>query len=559
MNFQELGLPDVLVQELAKQGITVPTPIQNKTIPVALTGRDIMGSAQTGTGKTLAFALPALKHLMEASHDRALVLVPTRELAVQVHAVFESLLSAAKLPQACLIIGGVAIHPQIAALRRGPRVIVATPGRLIDHLRNVKYELKNINMLVLDEADRMLDMGFLPQVRKIMEFLPKERQTLFFTATFPKEVMALTKDILKNPEKIFVDPPSTANNLVEQKSLDATQANKRDLLLDAVNAAGNSVLVFARTKRRTDSVFQYLAEFDIAVDRIHGDRSQPQRQKAITDFRSGKTRVLVATDIAARGLDIPQVSLVVNYDLPECKEDYVHRIGRTGRAGATGQAISLVLAIESRHWQDISGQKHQRPKNVPEATEEESAESEESWGGRKRDFKAVKTERRASFTAARTARREESAEGRGFRQARPERDSRAPRRDNGASQTGFPGGPQVGFQTERRYARDRQPGEFSPARERDSGDRRFQRTGDRPAPAQNKPLWSDRRDDRASGFAKKPFSGGYRKSEGEKTFGARGGDQKAFPRTERSARPFAGRKSGPNDSFRRAPANEGRF
>ena len=358
MKFSEFGLPESLCAALEKSGITTPTPVQEKAIPFALEGRDIIASARTGTGKTLAFTLPLLARMEADPEANTLVLVPTRELATQVQAVMKPLLRVLNLPAPCVLIGGVAIGPQVAELRRNPRVIIATPGRLIDHQQNGKLRLNNIRCLVLDEADRMLDMGFMPQVRNVLKHIPQlERQTLLFTATLPTDLRKIIQEFMKKPEQIMVDPTSTTAATIEQKMLNVNQDAKSNALLEAVNAQPESILVFARTKRRTDRIASFLDKYGVKVDRIHGDRSQGQRQRAIDAFRSGRVRVLVATDIAARGLDIPLVELVINYDLPEAKEDYVHRIGRTGRAGATGEALSFVAPDELRQWAEISGTK----------------------------------------------------------------------------------------------------------------------------------------------------------------------------------------------------------
>ncbi|MGZ3710852.1 MAG: DEAD/DEAH box helicase [Bdellovibrionota bacterium] len=355
MNFRELGLAEKLCLVLEQSGITTPTPVQEKAIRPGLAGLDLIVSAQTGTGKTLAYSLPMVTRLEADSSSTALVLVPTRELATQVHQVLGPLLKTMGLSAPCVIIGGVAMGPQFAALRRGPRVIIATPGRLIDHIQNGKLRLDSVKTLVLDEADRMLDMGFLPQVRNVLKVVGANRQTMLFTATLPLDLKKMIQDLMKNPEQIFVDPPSSTKASIEQRMLEVNQDQKTNALLEAVGDNVESVLVFARTKRRTDRIAQFLTQYGVRNDRIHGDRSQAQRQKAIDSFKAGRIKVLVATDIAARGLDIPLVELVVNFDLPETKDDYVHRIGRTGRAGADGIALSFVANDEHGQWAEING------------------------------------------------------------------------------------------------------------------------------------------------------------------------------------------------------------
>jgi superfamily II DNA/RNA helicase len=363
--FQALGLPEALCRVLAENGINEPTAVQTGAIPVALEGKDVISSARTGSGKTLAYSLPTLVRLANDKKATALVLVPTREIGVQVQTVLQPYLKAMGLSPAVLIIGGVAMGPQIQNLRRDPHVIVATPGRLNDHLRGNRFRLDHVTTLVLDEADRMLDMGFLPQVKQILQHVAKNRQTLLFSATMPSELKKVCEAMMKDPVRVAVDAPNTANVDIEQRMVEVTSDGKQDSLLDALKDEKESVLVFARTKRRTDRVAQYLEKYGIRVDRIHGDRSQGQRQKAIDGFRSGKIKVLVATDIAARGLDIPLVALVINFDLPEMREDYVHRIGRTGRAGEKGVAISFVAPEDRGHWASISGQKKEGAGGAP--------------------------------------------------------------------------------------------------------------------------------------------------------------------------------------------------
>jgi ATP-dependent RNA helicase RhlE len=283
-------------------------------------------------------------------------MVPTRELAVQVHSVIAPLLKHAGLPSACILIGGVSYAPQMAGLRKKPSVIIATPGRLLDHLQQ-GFKLDTLRTLVLDEADRMLDMGFAPQVMSILRYVPADRQTMLFTATISSDLQKIIRNLLRNPEQVAVDAPSTANADIDQKTFHVSQDGKNNALLDIVNKRLNSILIFARTKRRTDKIATFLETYGVKAERIHGDRSQSQRQRAIDSFRSGRVKILVATDIAARGLDIPLVELVGNFDLPEGRDDYVHRIGRTGRAGAKGEALSFVCPDENKQWAEISGAK----------------------------------------------------------------------------------------------------------------------------------------------------------------------------------------------------------
>jgi len=330
---------------VAEQGYAQPTPIQSQAIPLVLSGRDLLGAAQTGTGKTAGFALPMLQRLAEGAATklaRALIITPTRELAAQVHEDVRTYGKHLKLRSA-VIFGGVGMQPQIDALRRGVDIIVATPGRLLDHARQKTVDLRQIEILVLDEADRMLDMGFIPDVRRILALLPAKRQNLLFSATFPDEVRKLAATFMRDPRTIEVARRNTPAELVAQCAISVTHDRKRDLLAHLVKSGDwRQVLVFCKTKRGANRLAQHLEQDGVEADAIHGNKSQNARMRALKSFKDGELRVLVATDIAARGLDIEQLPHVVNFDLPHVPEDYVHRIGRTGRAGSTGEAISLV-------------------------------------------------------------------------------------------------------------------------------------------------------------------------------------------------------------------------
>jgi ATP-dependent RNA helicase RhlE len=348
MSFSELGLAEPLLRAVAEQGYEVPTPVQVQAIPHVLAGRDVLGCAQTGTGKTAAFALPLLQRLAAEPPGpsrnrppRALIVSPTRELAVQIG---DDLRAYGRhLPiSSTVIFGGVSQVPQIAALRRGIDVLVATPGRLLDLLSQRQVRLDAVTALVLDEADRMLDMGFLPDVRRVIAALPARRQTLLFSATMPAEIAGLASQLLANPARVSVAPPAAAPDTVRQRALQVDKADKPALLAHLLaDPAMDRVLVFTRTKHGADRVCQKLQRQGIGAAAIHGNKSQNARQRALAEFRSGAVRVLVASDIAARGLDIDDVSHVVNFDVPNEPETYVHRIGRTGRAGALGDALSL--------------------------------------------------------------------------------------------------------------------------------------------------------------------------------------------------------------------------
>lgn len=348
MSFESLSIDPRCLKMLKVQRITEPTPVQARAIPPALEGRDLVAVAQTGTGKTLAFSLPSLTRLAAAPRRRnsMLVLTPTRELAVQVRSVVETYGAGLGLRTVC-IYGGVGFGPQADALRRGCDIIVATPGRLLDHMSRGAISFRDLQVLVLDEADRMLDMGFMPDIRRIMAKLPEERQTLMFSATFPREIARLAADMQHNPVRIDVGPVATPVERVRQNIYTVAQTGKTPLLSNLLRGPEvRSVLVFMRTKHRTDRVARSLQREGFKVQSIHGDRSQGQRQQALDGFRSGRYNVLVATDVAARGLDIKGVSHVINYDVPNNPEEYIHRIGRTARANEKGDAITFVSPDE---------------------------------------------------------------------------------------------------------------------------------------------------------------------------------------------------------------------
>ncbi|MHB8912881.1 MAG: DEAD/DEAH box helicase, partial [Lysobacter sp.] len=359
MTFENLGLAPALLRALVEQNYLVPTPIQMQAIPLAMDGHDVLGGAQTGTGKTAAFGLPLLNRLSKLTavngprKPRALVLVPTRELAVQVN---DSLRGYAKHLRLniCSIYGGAGMSPQVDMLRRGVDVLVATPGRLIDHMERGTAKLDGIEILVMDEADRMLDMGFLPAIKRILARLPHERQTMLFSATFEAEIKKLALEFMTNPQQVQVAANSLVIETISHKAHPVDGGRKRDLLIQILaERHTDQVLVFGRTKHGCNRLCEQLEDAGLKAVAIHGNKSQAQRQKALRDFKTNKARVLVATDVAARGLDIPNLPLVINFDLPMVAEDYVHRIGRTGRNGQTGEALSLVSPDEGQLLRQI--------------------------------------------------------------------------------------------------------------------------------------------------------------------------------------------------------------
>ncbi len=359
MKFTELGLVPEILRSVAEQGYETPTPIQAQAIPVVLSGRDLMACAQTGTGKTAGFTLPILNRLAGAPRVagprkiRVLILTPTRELAAQVE---ESVRTyGAHLPFKSLVIfGGVSMNPQVSALRNGVDILVATPGRLLDHAQQRNVDLTGVDTLVLDEADRMLDMGFIHDIKRVIALVPKKRQTLLFSATFSDEIRALAANFLVDPQYVESERRNTASQLVKQYVYRVDRERKKDLLIDLIKENGwYQVLVFTRTKWGANGLAEKLLKAGIEADAIHGNKSQNARTRALANFKSGKLHVLVATDIAARGIDINELPHVVNFELPNVAEDYVHRIGRTGRAGVEGAAVSLVCIDELKLLHDI--------------------------------------------------------------------------------------------------------------------------------------------------------------------------------------------------------------
>lgn len=373
-DFSGFGLPAKLVQALTRMQYSTPTPIQAQTIPLALEGKDILGSAQTGTGKTAAFGIPLVAHLMENPEACALVLTPTRELATQVLSCIQQMVG----PQikTALLIGGEPIFKQFSQLRRGARLIVGTPGRINDHLERASLKLENANFLVLDETDRMLDMGFGVQLDRIAEFLPQERQTLMFSATLPPTIVRLSSKYLSDPARVAVGSANTPAAKIKQELIHTTENDKYQHLVSQLEQRSGSIIIFVKTKHGTERLAEKLQSANYEVDAIHGDLQQRRRERVIQNFRNQKYRILVATDVAARGLDVPHIEHVINYDMPQCPEDYIHRIGRTARAGAEGSAVNLLTSADTSKWRAIH-----RLMNPDEAKAQRSESRPRSEGG----------------------------------------------------------------------------------------------------------------------------------------------------------------------------------
>ncbi len=364
MTFKELNITEPILKAIEEKGYITPTPIQEAAIPAALAKRDILGCAQTGTGKTASFAIPIIQHLEKERSNRkeikALILTPTRELALQISECIDDYAKYTRVRHG-VIFGGVKQGPQVSTLQRGIDILVATPGRLLDLMSQGYIHLDSIQYFVLDEADRMLDMGFIHDIKRILPKLPKDKQTLFFSATMPPSIVSLTNSLLRNPVKINITPESPTVEAIEQFIYFVEKKEKGQLLISLLRKNKNqSVLIFSRTKHNADKIVRVLSKAGIGSQAIHGNKSQNARQQALGNFKSGKTRVMVATDIASRGIDIDELPLVINYDLPDVPETYVHRIGRTGRAGRAGTALTFCSEEERKlvnSIQNLTGKK----------------------------------------------------------------------------------------------------------------------------------------------------------------------------------------------------------
>jgi ATP-dependent RNA helicase DeaD len=456
--FNTIGLPQSLVDRLTEIGFTEPTPIQARAIPVALEGKDILGSAQTGTGKTGAFGIPLVVKLLEDPRSTALVLLPTRELAMQVMQAVKQFIGKERIPTA-LLIGGEAMPAQIQQLRQRPRLVVGTPGRVNDHLGRGTLQLHQTRFLVLDEVDRMLDMGFGIQLEAIAKFLTNERQTLMFSATMPNNIKSLSAQYLTDPVRIAVGGANETSKNIKQSHVKVSEGEKYVQLLEELNTRQGSVIIFAKTKHGADRMAEKLRKAGHQAEAIHGDLRQNKRNHVIRGFREKRYRVLVATDVAARGLDIPHIEHVINYDLPQNPEDYIHRIGRTARAGAQGEAVAFLSPGDNGKWRAI--QKLLDPANNSNAEGEEGggymqAPRPRKGGGKPSRAPFGKDKRRKEWNDERPARadkprkerREESHDEKPWREERPERSER-PRREERPERSEKPRREERGERSER--------------------------------------------------------------------------------------------------------------
>ena len=391
-SFYEYNLSDNLNKSLKTLGFKNPTEIQSKTIPIALKRNDILASAETGSGKTAAYLIPLIHHISTIGGISGLILTPTRELAQQVTDVSKSLVGYKSKIETALIVGGASMNNQLRQLKKRPKIIVGTPGRINDHLEKKTLNLKYFNFFVLDEADRMLDMGFEDQVEKIIRFLPSKRQTLLFSATLPKEIIKLSSKYLNNPKRADVKENNVIKTQIKQKILNTKTELKYNQLVDEIAIRKGSILIFVRTKYSTEKLKKRLMKDTVKSSALHGDLRQNKRSRILKDFRDDKFRILIATDIASRGLDVPHIEHVINYDLPQVPEDFIHRIGRTARAGSVGEAVSFITPNDKRMWKSIENlmEELKNPEHVPENKKVNQKEFKKRNRNRKRNSKSRK-------------------------------------------------------------------------------------------------------------------------------------------------------------------------
>ncbi len=551
--FESLGIPEEILKVLARLNFVTPTPIQEAAIPMALDGTDILGSAQTGTGKTAAFTIPLLAHLLKNPASMALVVAPTRELATQISQAIMSMTDHAWKIRCALLIGGDPMSKQMHALQQNPRIIIGTPGRINDHLKRRSVNLSKVDYLVLDETDRMLDMGFGIQIDEILKYMPGQRQTMLFSATLPPYITKLANKYMQNPQRVAAGSTTEASVQITQQTINVTTAEKYTALTTELEQRGGTIIIFVKTKHGADRLAGKLERDNHNADAIHGDLRQNRRDKVIRNFRAGKTRILVATDVAARGLDIPHIEHVINYDLPQCPEDFIHRIGRTGRAGAEGFALSMITNEDGAKWNAI-----QRLMNPGAARMEEGPRGKggrqrrnggngfgkRSEGGFKGGFKHKRKEwagpqrhrkggdedahpNAGRFHEGETAPQKQYAEKRAY-EPRPERDHK-PREERSYKK------PHEN-RSERKFERkfeNRQDREQQPRENRDSWgnkDRNDNPHGVRPEYREQRP------DNRGDNGFKKPFKKPLQKRDDNRS------DNRDFKRNDRPQKKFDGEK-----------------
>jgi ATP-dependent RNA helicase DeaD len=513
-NFSSFGLPENLVKALTSMGFVTPTPIQSQVIPNAIKGLDILGSAQTGTGKTGAFGIPVIAQLQNNTNT-ALIMTPTRELAVQVASMIDLFIGKSQENiKTALLIGGEDIRKQLRQLKSRPRIIIGTPGRINDHIRRSSLNLKNTKHLVLDETDRMLDMGFAPQIDAILEFVPQERQTLMFSATFPKNILNLAAKYLNDPIRVSIGESNAPAAKLTQEVIHISEGNKHEELLRQLRTREGSIIVFVKTKYGAERIAKQLRDESLSADVIHGDLKHAKRERNLEAFRKEKFTILVATDIAARGLDIAHVKHVINHDLPQCPEDYIHRIGRTARAGAEGAALCFVTPGERRKWKAIS---EILSKKFISEIKEHGDMSAGGGGERSRSSRGNGDRRSPSRSGDRNSRGNSSDRSyapRGDRPARADGErSYAPRGDRPARADG-----------ERSYA----PRGDRPARA--DGERSYAPRGDRPArPDGERRSYAPRDGERKSYAPRDGERKSYAPRDGErKSYAPRDGERKSY-------------------------------
>ena len=585
-NFNELNLPESLQQALVKMEFNTPTPIQAQAIPVALEGRDILGSAQTGTGKTGAFGIPLVAHLINNPGSSALVMTPTRELAVQVNQMLKKLLSQTAYIKTAQLIGGENMFRQFAQLEDNPRIIIGTPGRINDHLSRKSLKLDKVNFLVLDATDRMLDMGFGVQIDQILTYMKGPRQTLLFSATLPKHIVRLSDKYMNDAVRIAVGSTHTPIENIKQEIIKVAQPQKYDVLTQQLDARGGSIIVFVRTKHGCDRIAAKLDRENHSAAAIHGDLRQNKRDKVIRMFREKKIRILIATDVAARGLDIPHIEHVINYDLPQCPEDYIHRIGRTARAGAQGEALCLVSPDEGGKWAAIErlmngggGSIEEPARNVKRGGSRSRGNSgygrkNENEGyakrqgfhqerSRKPHRKGQSWQRAHDDAKAAAAQNGEAAPK--FRSERPARAERAPQQEAQRFERKFENRDNKksfrGDRESKPWQKKREGGSDRPFQKREgSSDKPWQKKredGDRPYQKRERSEGSESRPyaKREGGFEKKPWQkkreGGFEKKPWQKREGGNDRPYQKRERAEGESRPYVKREGGSDRPFQK--------